>query len=130
MQKQLNPQSICLCLKELRRPEYNGNRKQMSAKHKQLWFFSHYSNCHASLKKVTLNLNYESGKSQFCEGVPSGCPELILTPIQRIWGRTWKIYWADLSWENISVEVLRIYSDSTPERCAAAAAAKSGHCSR
>jgi len=58
-----------------------------------------------------------------------------LNPIEQFWGELENkldrsiVLWLELQklWENISVEVLRKYSDTTPERCAAVIAVKGGH---
>uniref|UniRef100_A0A671T8F6 Tc1-like transposase DDE domain-containing protein n=1 Tax=Sinocyclocheilus anshuiensis TaxID=1608454 RepID=A0A671T8F6_9TELE len=63
-----------------------------------------------------------------------------LNPSEQIWGElenkldrsivhSKEILWLELqkAWDNISVEVLRKYIDTMPERCAAVNAAKGGH---
>ena len=63
-----------------------------------------------------------------------------LNPIEQIWGElenkldrsivhSKESLWLELqkAWDNISVEVLRKYIDTMPERCAAVIAAKGGH---
>ncbi len=72
------------------------------------------------------------------DGLTPQSPDL--NPIQQIWGElenklersivnSKESIWLELqkAWDNISVEVLRKYTDTTPERCAAAIAAKSEH---
>ncbi len=68
------------------------------------------------------------------------CPLKVrtLTPSSKF-GVSWKINWTDLhsnesfwlelqkAWDNISAEVLRKYTDTMPERCAAVIAANGGH---
>ncbi len=72
------------------------------------------------------------------DGLAPQSPDL--NPIEEIWGELEnKLYrsivhskeslWLELqkAWDNISVEVLRKYSHTIPERCAAIIATKGGH---